>query len=202
MKQVTLETLFCETTEDTFGSDSCRLEIYADGELDQALRAELNNGEQWAVNATVLFASQVDVRLFDEDGGLPGDDDDALGVVQIAADDAFGAVGVFDQDGADYRLTYTVTDRSDLPATDVVEQEIQDFEASRRPACGRRSTRRRSSPTCARRSRIRTRSTRPPPCSAARRRSSTRSCAPSRGATCGSAGRCSRRGASRAAPTP
>ena len=51
MKQVTLETLFCETTEDTFGSDSCRLEIYADGELDQALRAELNNGEQWAVNA-------------------------------------------------------------------------------------------------------------------------------------------------------
>ena len=133
MKQVTLETLFCETTEDTFGSDSCRLEIYADGELDQALRAELNNGEQWAVNATVLFASQVDVRLFDEDGGLPGDDDDALGVVQIAADDAFGAVGVFDQDGADYRLTYTVTDRSDLPATDVVEQEIQDFEASEAP---------------------------------------------------------------------
>ena len=112
------------------GRDECRLEIYADGELEHSFRADMNDGVQWPLDTTILFEREVGLRLFDEDGGLPGDDDDQLGVVTIGAQDASGAVAVFDQDGADYSLTYSVIDRSDLPATNLVEQELSDFEAS------------------------------------------------------------------------
>jgi hypothetical protein len=132
MKQVTFTSLTCSTTEDTFGADECRLEIYADGELEHAFRAELNDGMQWPLGTTVLFDRQVDVRLFDEDGDVPGDDDDLLGVVQIAAWDAEDASGTFDQ-GAEYTLRYSVTDRGDLAGTDLLELELQAFEASPAP---------------------------------------------------------------------
>jgi hypothetical protein len=133
MKQVTLESLYCETTEDTLGEDECRLEVYADGELEHSFRAGLNNGMTWPLNTAVLFGSEVNVRLFDEDGPLPGDDDDALGVVLIGTDDVFGAVAPFELDGAEYRLTYSVVDRGDLDTTDLVELELRDFEASGAP---------------------------------------------------------------------
>ena len=130
MKQATLQSLSCQTTEDTTGADECRLEIYADGELEHALRADLNDGLDWSLETTVLFESEVAVRLFDEDGPLPGDGDDALGIVSIPAAETADAVGVFDQDGADYQLTYTVVDRGEIDATDRVEAELQAFEAS------------------------------------------------------------------------
>jgi len=133
MKQVTIERLACSTTEDTLGSDECRLEIYADGEFERSFRGDLNDGESWDLYATLLFGSEVGVRLFDEDGPLPGDDDDALGVVTIGTDDATSATASFTQDGADYTLTYSVIDRSDLPAVDLVEAELTDFEASGEP---------------------------------------------------------------------
>jgi hypothetical protein len=133
MKQATLQSLHCESTEDWTGADECRLEIYADGELEHTFRADLDDGMDWPLNSSILFNTEVAVRLFDEDGSLPGDDDDALGIVSIPATVTADTVGVFDQDGADYRLTYTVIDRDDIPATDLVEQELQDFEASSAP---------------------------------------------------------------------
>jgi hypothetical protein len=130
MKQVTLQSLSCQSTEDLVGADECRLEIYADGELEHSFRAELNDGSDWPLKTTVLFGTEVAVRLFDEDGPMPGDDDDELGVVSIPAAETADAVGVFDRDGADYRLSYTVVDRADLGATDLVEAELRAFEAS------------------------------------------------------------------------
>lgn len=133
MKQITLQTIHCESTEDLVGDDECRLEIYADGELEYSFRADLNNGMDWPLNTTILFDREVIVRLFDEDGDLPGDADDGLGVVSIPAADTGQVVGAFNQDDADYRLTYQVIDRSDLPAIDRVELELQEFEASSAP---------------------------------------------------------------------
>jgi hypothetical protein len=133
MKQVTLESLHCTSTEDWTGADECRLEIYADGELEYTFRTDIDNGQTWPLNTSVLIERALDVRLFDEDGGLPGDDDDALGIVSIPAADTGRVSGAFTQDGAQYELTYEVIDRSDLPATDRVELELQAFEASAAP---------------------------------------------------------------------
>jgi len=133
MKQVTLERLHCTTTEDWTGADSCRLEIFADGELEHAFRAELDDGMIWPLNTSLLFEREVTVRLYDEDGGLPGDDDDALGIVSIPAADTGPMVGAFTQDDAAYELSYHVVDRADLAAFDRVELELQAFEASPAP---------------------------------------------------------------------
>jgi hypothetical protein len=133
MKQVTLENLHCTKTEDWTGADSCRLEIFADGELEHAYRAELNDGWNWPLNTSLLFEREVTVRLYDEDGGLPGDDDDALGIVSIPAMDTGRVVGAFTEDDAAYELTYHVSDRSDLAAVNRVELELQGFEASTAP---------------------------------------------------------------------
>jgi hypothetical protein len=133
MKQITLQTLHCETTEDTLGDDECRLEIYADGELEHSVRADMNDGDDWTLDTTLVYEREVSVRLFDEDGPLPGDDDDDLGILSIGPEEITDAVGSFSQDGADYRLTYTVADRSDLDGIDRVELELQAFEASAAP---------------------------------------------------------------------
>ena len=130
MKQVTLETRHCTTTEDLIGSDTCRLEIFADGELECSLRRDLDNGDDWSLGTSILFEQEVNVRLFDEDGVLPGDDDDALGIISIAPVDTSLVSGTFNEDGAEYELTYQVIDRSDLGSVDRVELELQAFEAS------------------------------------------------------------------------
>jgi hypothetical protein len=133
MKQVMLESLHCTSTEDLTGSDECRLEVYADGELEYSWRADLDDGWTWPLNTSVLIERELNLRLFDEDGPLPGDDDDALGVISIPAADTGRVVGRFNEDGAEYELTYQVVDRSDLSATDRVEFELQSFEAATAP---------------------------------------------------------------------
>ena len=130
MKQITLEQLHCTTTEDLLGSDECRLEVYNDGELHFAYRHDLNNGENWAIVASLLFQHECRLRLFDEDGDFPGDDDDALGVVVIGPSEVSHATGRFTLDGADYTITYSVVDRSDLGATDLASFAIDQFELS------------------------------------------------------------------------
>jgi hypothetical protein len=133
MKQVMLENLHCTSTEDWTGADECRLEIYADGELEYSFRADLDDDWNWPLNTSVLIERELDVRLFDEDGDVPGDSDDALGIVRIPATDTGRVVGEFTEDDASYQLTYQVVDRSDLAGTDRVELEMQAFEASGAP---------------------------------------------------------------------
>jgi hypothetical protein len=134
MKQITLENLHCSSTEDWTGADECRLEVYNDGELHFAYRHDLNDDEDWALNASLLFARTCVLRLFDEDGDFPGDDDDALGVVTIGPDDVAHATARFTGDDADYTITYSVVDRSDLGETDLATFAIDQFEASTAPS--------------------------------------------------------------------
>ncbi|MBK7820441.1 MAG: hypothetical protein IPJ61_05040 [Tessaracoccus sp.] len=134
MKQITLENLHCTTTEDWLGSDECRLEVYNDGELHFAYRHDLNDGEDWALGASLLFARTCVLRLFDEDGDFPGDDDDALGIVTIGAADVQHAVATFREDDADYTITYSVIDRPDIGETDLATFALDQFEASAAPS--------------------------------------------------------------------
>ena len=125
MKQVTLETLFCETTEDTSGrlrppGDLRRTEKPDPGAARQARQRRAVGGQ----TRQGPLRREVDVRLFDEDGDLPATTTTRSAWSPSARRRRLGAVGVFDQDGADYRLTYTVIDRSDLAATIVVELEL------------------------------------------------------------------------------
>jgi hypothetical protein len=133
MKLALLENLFCTETEDSLGSDECRVEVYADGGYEAVLRFDLNDGESRSLNTGVVFDSVLTVKLFDEDGPLPGDDDDALGVVTVAAADVDHATATFTQDGADYTVTYTVTDRSDLTPESMLEWTLSNFESSAAP---------------------------------------------------------------------
>jgi hypothetical protein len=133
MKQATLENLHCTVTEDTLGSDECRVEIYADGDFEGALRFDLNNDEDRALETEVVFDSVLTVKLFDEDGDFPGDDDDALGIINVDAADVSHATGDFTQDEANYTLTYSVTDRSDLTSASMLEWTLQNFESSAAP---------------------------------------------------------------------
>ena len=112
MKQITLENLHCTSTEDWTGADECRLEVYNDGELHFAYRKDLNDDENWALNASLLFARTCVLRLFDEDGDFPGDDDDALGVVTIGPEDAAHATARFTGDDADYTIHNIVDEAS------------------------------------------------------------------------------------------
>lgn len=133
MKQAMLENLHCTETEDTLGSDECRVEIYADGDFEGALRFNLNDGEDRALNTAVVFDSALTVKLFDEDSDFPGDDDDALGIVSVAPQDASHATGDFAQDQANYTLTYSVTDRGDLTPAAMLDWTLQNFERSTAP---------------------------------------------------------------------
>jgi hypothetical protein len=56
MNQATLENLHCVVTEDAFGADECRLEVYADGELRYAYRAEPNNDLDCCQSSQAKFA--------------------------------------------------------------------------------------------------------------------------------------------------
>jgi len=132
MKQITLENLHCTDAEDTFG-DECRLEVYNDGELHFAYRHDMEDGDDWPVAASLLFAANCTLRLFDEDGDFPGDDDDALGIVQIAATDVQHATETFTLDDSNYTLTYSVVDRADITTTDLATFSIDQLQASTAP---------------------------------------------------------------------
>lgn len=118
MKQLTLESLRCRDAEDLFG-DECRLEVFCDGELQFVSRQRMADGDQWAVEASVLFAEHCNVRLFDEDFPFTGGADDRLGTIDVAPNEVASATASFIGDGADYTLTYSVVDRPDLDRTDL-----------------------------------------------------------------------------------
>ena len=106
MYELKVNSLKCHDTEDTFGSDECRLEIHADGRRSASLRRNLNDGQTWAVNRTVNFDSSAALKLWDEDSPDP---DDFLGQVNVSTRPG-PHTGRFRRDGADYSLSYTVRD--------------------------------------------------------------------------------------------
>lgn len=132
MKQITLENLHCTDSEDYWG-DECRLEVYNDGELHYAYRRDMENGDDWPLRASLLFVNDCSLRLFDEDGDFPGDDDDALGIVHIGPHEVDHATATFRWDDADYTITYSVVDRPDIVATDLATFAIDEFERSNTP---------------------------------------------------------------------
>jgi len=133
MKLASLENLHCTDTEDSLGSDECRVEIYADGDFEGALRFDLNDDEDRSLATQVVFDSELTIKLFDEDGDFPGDDDDALGVVTVAAADTGQVTASFTEDDANYTLTYSVSDRSDLTPQGMLEWTLNNFESSTAP---------------------------------------------------------------------
>ncbi len=132
MKQLTIENLRCRDTDDVFG-DECRLEVYHDGELHHAYRRDMDDGDDWALDVSLLFVETCSLRLFDEDGEFPGSDDDALGTVHIGPNEVDGATATFAEGGADYTLTYRVVERPDLTPDDLVSSAIDEFERSTEP---------------------------------------------------------------------
>ena len=104
MLELRINSLKCRDTEDTFGSDECRLEIFTDGKRLAGLRRNLNDGQTWPVNRTVRFNSNAVIKLWDEDSP---DADDFLGQVNVSTQPGNHS-GRFRRDGADYSLSYTV----------------------------------------------------------------------------------------------
>lgn len=128
MKNVTIHTLECVSTEDWSGADTCRLEISVDGDRETVFRRDLNDGNRWRLNKTFNFNRGVKVRLWDEDWS---DSNDLMGEVEIGTDIRRGAIATFQRDGADYRLRYSVADApgGDQPANPEAAalQAIEDF---------------------------------------------------------------------------
>jgi hypothetical protein len=127
VRQLTIQTLKCNSTEDWSGADECRLEVYVDGAIQPYLRKSLNDRQSWTLNQSYTFKDNVEVKLWDEDSP---DGDDYLGAVRIETGLVNGATAAFNRDGADYKLWYTVVDVPDL---DPVQEAIDRFEQSSRP---------------------------------------------------------------------
>jgi hypothetical protein len=107
-RRVLLDKLICKTTEDDTGDDECRVEIFVDGVLTTTLTRDLNEGEQWQLNESHVFASRVKVRLYDDDLGDWRDPDDWLGDVFIDTSPVGHATATFTEDEAEYELLYRV----------------------------------------------------------------------------------------------
>ncbi|MEM8922198.1 MAG: hypothetical protein AAGD35_01775 [Actinomycetota bacterium] len=130
MKQITLERLRCVATDDV-GRDEIRIEVYGDGELDFAARRVMDDGDDWPVDGATVFDRSCTIRLFEEDLAFPGDNEDALGLIEIEPADVERGTATFAPDGgAHYTLTYSVAERSDLEGTDLADRAAELFERS------------------------------------------------------------------------
>lgn len=118
---LTIKRLRCIETEDLVGRDEARLEVWADGQFDGALRMRLKNGQHKNLGAVHEFNDSVRVLLFDEDVSEPSD------ILRHDADDTLGSHGFaalgsqtrhFTRDGAHYELSIEVTEGAPGPATD------------------------------------------------------------------------------------
>jgi alkaline phosphatase D len=105
-RKLILHSLYCQKTEDIIGGDECRLDIKIDGHLQQ-LRKDMKKGHTWSLNQTLYFNQTVEIDLFDEDSPDP---DDLLGQLTVNAGNLVqNETYKFTEDGANYTLTYTVT---------------------------------------------------------------------------------------------
>ena len=110
-RRVMLDKLICKTTEDA-DEDECRLEIFVDGVLTTTLTKDLSENEEWQLNQSHVFESQVKVRLYDDDDGSSIDPHDFLGDVLIGTTPVSHATATFTEDEADYELLYRVVEES------------------------------------------------------------------------------------------
>lgn len=123
MRKVTFQQLKCNETED-LGADECRLEIFLDGVLQPPLKKSMNNGNMWQINRAYTFKDEVEVKLWDEDSP---DADDLLGSVTITTSLQSNGTASFTQDGASYKLWYSVVDAPDV---NLVQEALTRFEKS------------------------------------------------------------------------
>gem|GEM_PF-305936 len=110
-RRVMLDKLTCKTTEDA-DEDECRLEIFVDDVLTTTLTKALVEDEEWPLNHSYVFESQVKVRLYDDDDGTWIDPHDFLGDVLIGTSPVSHATATFTEDDADYELLYRVVEES------------------------------------------------------------------------------------------
>lgn len=112
MNSIFIKRLKCHETEDYFGKDTCRLEIYADGNKN-VLKKNMGNGETWTINKQYQYNSNLEIKLYDEDSA---DSDDHLGTIKVENKNYVDKIGKFTQDGADYTIYYNVTYEEPRPA--------------------------------------------------------------------------------------
>ncbi|MEM7339048.1 MAG: hypothetical protein AAF467_10400 [Actinomycetota bacterium] len=129
MKQITIENLHCTDDLESFG-DELRLEIYTDGELETAYRNRMHDGDDWAVKAGALFDDVCTIKLIEEDKGFPAGDDDLIGTVIIGGAEVSGATADIKRGDADYTITYSVRDRTDVDADSRADIAAAEFERS------------------------------------------------------------------------
>lgn len=128
MSEVTLKKLSCQQTAD-ISVDNCRIEAYLDNSNRRepySLRRQMTaGGPEWTVNRTYWFNNTIRIELHVEDWLFPDDwlgsgqtvDLQAgakLGTIQLpGGGSASGTDSVsFQREGADYELTYSVTQSS------------------------------------------------------------------------------------------
>jgi hypothetical protein len=124
MRKITLNKLVCIENEDWTGKDTCRLEIFLDGVLQPSLKKDMDEGDTWQLNRAYTFKDKVEVKLWDED--FP-DADDLLGSAIIGNSLQGNGTASFTQDGANYKLWYSVVDAPDV---NLVQEALTRFETS------------------------------------------------------------------------
>lgn len=102
-----LVSLQCNETEDTWGEDECELRVFADGRI-ILLRQDMNNGDTWSIDEKIPFKNRTKIQLWDLDAPGWSDDHDWLGSIVVRAVPTELIEGTFNQDGADYVLSYQV----------------------------------------------------------------------------------------------
>ncbi len=103
---LTVVNIHCYETESIFSSDHLLLDSKVDGSLRDSYRRHLNDGEDWALNASYMFRKQAVLTLTDDDWLDP---DDPLGTVVISTTPGLNQIIDFTGHGSHYRVTYNVT---------------------------------------------------------------------------------------------
>lgn len=110
VSSIYIRKLKCHETEDYFGDDSARLEIYADGSKHQ-LKKSINDGETWTINRSFNYSTHMVLKLYDEDN----DGDDHLGTINVTNQSVNNKTGKFTRDGANYTIYYDVVYQEQTP---------------------------------------------------------------------------------------
>ena len=128
MRELTVHKIDCFETEDFGGQDELRMEIIADHKHTQSLQRNIREGNIWNLNRQFFFNDQVVIKLIDEDHP---DRDDFLGSITIGQTLRNRHRRDFKEDGALYRITYSVADA--LDNTDPSRAAVDRFKKSSTP---------------------------------------------------------------------
>ena len=102
---LSIETLECVEQEDWTGDDDIRIEVSSDGGSPEKLSSiAADTGKSYGVDQRFTFQSSAVIKLWEED--IEGDDD--LGSWSVEAKEVTRQTAAFTQDGAHYKLSYSV----------------------------------------------------------------------------------------------